>query len=147
MEKQAFISKIQKVADILGYKMTVPEESYNNQAELKKNDIWIHVRNGDYQSRNKIAISGSYPRDCHNQLSTYNMKHPSIGCSQDKTPEQIARDIQKRFMPDYIEDLGKVIERNNRIQEQTDARHHTIKTIADFMGIAPKKEEYNDNRF
>ncbi len=144
MEKQEFISKIQKVADILGYEMTVPEESYNNQAELKKDNIWIHIRNGGYQNQNKITISGSYPRDCHNQYNSYGSKNLAIGCSQDKTPEQIARDIQKRFLPDYMADLQKVIETNKIIQESADTKYHTIKALADFLGISPKKDHNNE---
>ncbi|MFZ2937616.1 MAG: hypothetical protein WA066_02805 [Candidatus Omnitrophota bacterium] len=144
MEKQEFISKIQKVADILGYEMTVPEESFINQAELKKDNIWIHIRNGVYQNEQKIKISGSYPRDCHNQDSSYGLENPSIRCSQDKTPEQIARDIQKRFLPDYMEDLQKVIEQNKTIQEKADTKYHTIKALADFLGISPEKDHNNE---
>lgn len=142
MTKQEFISKIQKVADILGYEMTVPEESFNNQAELKKDNIWIHIRNGGYQNQNKITISGSYPRDCHNQ--GYSHKNLSIGCSQDKTAEQIARDIQKRFLPTYLENLQMVIETNKTIQRSADTKHHTIKALADFLGIPSYKDHNNE---
>jgi len=140
MTKQEFISKIQKVADILGYEMTMPEKSYNNQAELKKDNIWIHIRNGGYKNEQKIRISGSYPRDCHNQINNYTLT--SISCSDTKTPEQITRDIRKRFLPTYLENLQKVIEQNKITQNRADRRYQTIKTIADFLGIALKKDDY-----
>jgi len=146
MEKQEFIEKIQKVADILGYEMTVPEESFTNQAELKKDNIWIHIRNGGYQNQNKITISGSYPHDCHNQYNAYGLKNPTISCSETKTPEQVAKDIQRRFLPGYMEDLQKTEEQNKITQGKADRRYQTIKIIADSLGIVPKKEhndEYN----
>ncbi len=142
MEKQEFITKIQKVADILGYVMNIPEESYQNQATLTQDNKTICVRNGDYGREDKIRISGSYPKDCHNQHNNYNLKNLSIGCAQDKTPEHIARDIQKRFMPDYLADLAIVIERNKDTQQRADARYNTLKTVADFIGIALKKDDY-----
>lgn len=144
MEKQEFTDKIQKVADILGYQMTVPEESFYNQAELLKDNIKIYVRNGGYGNEGKITISGSYPHDCHGQLSTYGLKKPSISCSDSKTPEQIARDIQKRFLPDYMEDLAKVIKMNENTQQQADARYTTLKIIADFLDITPEKDHKNE---
>ncbi len=144
MEKQGFITKIQNVADILGYIMTIPKESYQNQAELTKDNIKLHIRNGGYKNESKITIWGSYPRDCHNTSNTYGLKNPSIGCSQDKSSEQIARDIQKRFLPDYMEDLAIVIERNKAIQIQADARYITIKKLADCLGIVPKQEHNNE---
>lgn len=144
MEKQAFIEKIQKVGDILDYAVEFPEDSHDNQATLTHNAITIRIRTGGWKSEDKIKVSGSYPHDCHNQSYSYGLKNPSIGCSVDKTPEQIARDIQKRFLPDYLEDLEKVIGLNKNTQKQADARYHSIKTLADSLGIAPKKEEHNN---
>ncbi len=144
MEKQEFINKIQKVADLLGYKMNIPEESYQNQATLTHENKTIYIRNGGYKNENKIHIFGSYPYDCHNQHNIYSLKNPSINLSQDKTSEQIARDIQKRFMPDYLSDLEIVVARNNKTQQAADAKYSTIKKLADLLGIAPKKEDHNN---
>jgi hypothetical protein len=144
IEKQVFIEKIQKVGDILGYTVEFPEESHGNQATLTHNDITIRIRSGGWKSEDKIKVSGSYPHDCHSYLSNYNLKNPSINCSQDKTPEQIAKDIQRRFLPDYLEDLQKVIEINKNTQKQADAKYLVIKTIADSLGIEPKKDHTNE---
>jgi hypothetical protein len=144
MEKQVFIEKIQKIGDILGYTVDFPENSYDNQAILTHNDITIRIRTGGWKSEGKIMISGSYPHDCHNHSYGYGLKNSSIGCSVDKTPEQIAKDIKRRFLPDYLEDLEKVIEINKNTQKQSDAKYLAIKTIADSLGISPKKEEHNN---
>lgn len=144
MEKQVFIEKIQKVSDILGYAVAFPEDSYDNQATLTHNNITIRIRTGSWKSEDKIKVSGSYPHDCHNQSHGYGLKNPSIGCSVDKSAEQIVRDIQKRFLPDYLEDLEKVIGINKETQKQADTKYLAIKTIAYFLGIEPKKEEHNN---
>ena len=144
MKKQGFIEKIKPVADILGYTMTMPEESYQNQAKLTQGNIVINIRNGGYQSEHKISISGSYPKDCHDGISYHGLKNPHINCADSKTPEQIARDIQKRFLPAYLEDLQKVIEMNTKTQQYADARYQIIKTLADLLGVEPEKDHRNE---
>jgi len=145
MEKQEFTEKIQKVADILGYTMIMPDSQiFNNQATLIRDDIKINIRHGGYQNTNKISVSGSYPSDCHGGISYHGLKNSHIGCSQDKSAEQIARDIQKRFLLEYLEDLEKVMETNKKTQEYADNRYHTIKTIADSLGVSPQQDHKNE---
>jgi len=146
MEKQEFVDKVRKIAGILGYTMTIPEESYQNQAILKmpNSDVTINIRTGGYQETKKIYISGSCPANCHGRHHIYNLKNPHIGCSQDKTPEQIARDIQRRFLPDYMEDLKQVLEANKKTQEYADTKNQTMKVLGDLLGIEPKKEHNNE---
>ena len=145
MEKQEFQDKIETIADLLGgYWVAFPEESYNNQATLTKDNITINIQNSGYQKENKISISGSYPHDCHGGISYHDLRNPSIGCSKDKTAEQIARDIQKRFLPAYLEDLQKVLTTNKKTQEYADANYQTINTLADLLGITPEKDHRNE---
>ena len=143
IEKQVFIEKIKKVGGMLGYTVEFLDERSSNQAKLTNNDITIHIRTGGWQLENKIKVYGSYPHDCHNQSYSYGLKNPSICCSQDKIPEQIAKDIQRRFLPDYLEDLQKVKETNKNIQECANANYHAIKTLADSLSIKPIKD-YKD---
>lgn len=144
MEKQEFQDKVQKVADILGYTMILPEEQFIKQATLIQDNIKINIRNGGYQQVNKIHISGSYPHDCHGGINYHGLKNSAINCAATKTPEQIARDIQKRFLPDYMEDMKKIINTNENVQQYADARYETIKTIADLLGVSPQQDHKNE---
>ena len=145
MDKQQFIDKVEKIADILGdYRVEIPEESYQNQAKLTQGEIVINIRTGGYQETKKIYISGSYPANCHGRHNIYDLKNPHIGCSQDKTPEQIVKDIQRRFMPAYLEDLKKVLGMNQKTQEHADKKYETTKIIADILGVEPEKDHRNE---
>jgi hypothetical protein len=59
------------------------------------------------KDKNRISISGVWPhRKAHTQVvpsALYPQQEaPSITVSADKTPEQIAGDIEKRFLPVYL---------------------------------------------
>lgn len=139
MEKETFIEKLSKVAKILGYRFSIND----NFAELKQEDISIWIENGAYSSRDKIHIWGSYPVDYHGDYSSYGIREISINCSPNKTPEQIARDIQRRFLPIYLENLQKTLEHNKTIQENADKKYHAVKILAGLLGKAPAKDHKN----
>ena len=67
-------------------------------ADNEGHQIDISARDG------RLTISGIYPRarnvyDC----LPYNRQRPHITVSRDKTPQQIAHDIARRFWPAYVE--------------------------------------------
>jgi hypothetical protein len=70
----------------------------------------------------RVHVSGVYPRDAKGQyIDVYNTEPgqygkiygPNIKLSPDKTAEQIATNIKRRFIPDYAAHLAKVMERVN----------------------------------
>ena len=95
--------------------------------EMKNDDSWnyacVNAHKGDeslyftscgYPLKDRIAISGNFPRtDKGERIDPYeyNEERHEISVSIAKTPEQIARDIERRFLPRYRELLRRVKEK------------------------------------
>ena len=115
------------VAKIIGWSL-IPVDPENQErgsnADLKGPDGMEIVLNTDnYQTRNgKINIYGRSPKRGFRFTAT------EINVSKDKTPEQIARDITRRLLPDYtvqfnkaLEELAKEDAHKNKIEENKKA--------------------------
>jgi len=85
--------------------------------DAKKGEESIHFSSGGYQMKDRIRISGSFPRTEKGESVDpyrYGEKRHEITVSLAKTPQQIARDIERRFLPRYRELFGGVVERVNK---------------------------------
>lgn len=64
----------------------------------------LYLSIGSYGNpEQRIGVSGQYPRDAKGQHinAPYNEEFPRITVSSTKTPEQIAKDITRRLLPEY----------------------------------------------
>lgn len=145
-------TKVLKAIGILGLK----KESQDTERlahywdfRIWTDKIWISF-SASYGDK-RIHVSGIYPRDCNNSyidvyiydkearanekfLKFYDygkVQSPSITISKDKTPEQIANDITKRFMPAYNRYLELV---NKKININNDYESKTRKTLELLAG-------------
>jgi hypothetical protein len=94
--------------------------SYHVYLDGENGQESIHLYSGGYQMKERIRISGNFPRTERGEsveLYRYGEKRHEITVSITKTPEQIARDIQRRFLPRYRELLGGVVERVNKTNQ------------------------------
>jgi hypothetical protein len=122
-------AKIEKAGEILKFKAEKPDENskfdcrvyLNNEAGEK---LYIYFSAG--YGNKRVNVSGVYPRNADGsyagdvyytleerakgigQANYGQVPHPTITISPDKTPEQIARDIEKRFLPDYRDYRARV---------------------------------------
>jgi hypothetical protein len=103
----------------------------------------IHFKNGGYHLEGKWHISSRYPRDVKGDSQARNEEGIEINIAETKTPEQIARDIQKRFMPSYEENLTLVMERIKRSNEYHLKAKATIDKLSEYflnsLGKEPQK--------
>ena len=113
--------------------------------------LWIsHNR---YQSPGRISISGCWPRsriagdnsqftprECNGHLEA-----PGITVDANKSPEQIKRDIERRFLPDYRAVLAKCIERRDTHDAYINGCNATAQTIAQACGQRPQADGYDRN--
>ncbi len=82
--------------------------------------------------------SGEYPRDASGHDQTpYNAKRPSITVSPDKSPEQVARDITRRLVPDYLALLAQTRERIDRADAYANTARRNAVTLAKILDTVP----------
>lgn len=101
---------------------------------------------------NKWSFSGSYPRyadgsGTENNIKQYNEKLPDCCVSQDKTPDQIAKDVARRLLPAYEEKRNKAIKSiadNNTYEADKEA---AAKKIGKVLGVDLFKPERSDANY
>jgi len=135
MDKVGFNEKMSAVARILKMEWRPDLEARGNFGQLLgAEQIQLHVNNLEYKTPNKINFRGIYPRDAKRQLWTGEKENIEIGVSVDKSPEHIARDLQRRFLPKYIEHLRVMTEKINKINEYNSKKEATLGQVADRFG-------------
>lgn len=73
--------------------------------------------------KNKTTVRGLHAKHRH-----------SIGCSFDKPPEKIFKDIRRRLMPDYHTDFFKHKRETQERQEHKAAKDEMLRAIASVIG-------------
>lgn len=117
-------------------------------SDSKGRIIHVHI---DY--RGKCEASGSFPRDVDGSLMSasswmvveYGQPDPRIGFSPTKSPELIARDIEKRLIPRYIELHIKACKKLKAQQVARDARDAAVDRFIDSCSM--KRSMNNEREF
>lgn len=147
LEKSEFQTKVNDVAIILGFTVDVESyKKYDSNVRLKKNNMELGIRQNEYRDAERISIDGYFPRAKNGQavMSYSSAISKEITVSEKKTAKQIANDIQKRFMPNYILTVAKAQEWIDVIDErEAIAKAKVDKLIANIPG-AVNKQSYND---
>ena len=136
MSKNQFNEKMIEVAKILGMTWEEnPERRYDNCGYLKGTDdhkLW--VLNGGYQTTTRIYISGQYPSDSkgHRYSSPENRVEMSV--SENKTAEQIGKDIERRLLPKYLTAMATLTAQIKSANQYYAARQKNIGMIAKEFG-------------
>lgn len=138
-KKEEFLKKTEDIGAYLNLKPEPVTWNYNAIYLMGENNIKIFIR----ETRHGIIeISGIYPRTKKGELLvTHNIKKPLISASLKRNAIDIARDIQRRFMPLYLQALEQVVMRNKEYDDYTDKKVNNIKKIAEHFGF-----DYNENR-
>jgi hypothetical protein len=107
--------------------------------------IWMTGPNGEkiyFGNREKVGtlhIYGEYPRDKRGQdCVPYSANRPSVNVSLSRSPEAIAKDIQRRFLPDYVALLETV---RSRV-EATNKHYDIVKANVELLAKAAKAKNY-----
>jgi hypothetical protein len=104
----------------------------------------INLNSSWYERQRRLNVSGDYPRDEGNNGSysdpkswgaiAYNESPPSITVSADRSPEAIARDIQRRFLPEYTRIYNLCIEKRNERNAARSGYLSKAETILKALG-------------
>ena len=84
----------------------------------------------------KIHIAGSFYVNREQLKPNY---YPSINCSPNKTPLQIAKDIKRRLLPNYLEEFSAAYATYLKWQEIYKKQAEHLNKFAQIIGI---KEEF-----
>lgn len=111
-----------------------PEAIYDRQTYLIGDDGAQLYISGTWAGKNKLHIAGSeWGTVPKSDKVPYGIKMPSIQVSSTKTPEQIAKDIKRRLLPDY----GIVLaELKQKYQEQVNYASALVACKEEVLAIA-----------
>ena len=75
-----------------------------------RGEIWFSL---EWNDKSRLVVHVNFPRDRNGQYygKDYNQKDPRITVSLTKTAEAIARDIQRRLLPEYLPMLAERVKR------------------------------------
>ena len=118
MEKEVFKTKVIKLAEVLKMEPVFTnrygEPLTDNRAYIQDNLVErLSISNGCYSGSHKpgrLVVRGEFPEGAARNVYDP-AKYTEITCDENKSPEQIAKDIERRLMPEYRESLKVVLER------------------------------------
>lgn len=151
MEQQQFEMKVNRIAELLGKTAFDVKYHYSPNsfwARLRKGDEDIGITYGGWQEEDRFHISGFYPHAIDGK-EIYNLKTVSISMTEKKSSGEMAREICRRFMPTYREQLAQAIEWVAKENAFIKARTAGIKAIAEVAGVFPRfvnGKECNEGR-
>lgn len=119
---------ITKIAANLGFTPTVQDEewpgSYIEHADGRK----LFLRR-DWRKPERIVVDGAYPKTGY-----YRPNLPSISVAINRGPDVIAREIERRFLPDYNEHFTKLTTQIAQGERDTEARNKIAEHLAVRLG-------------
>lgn len=100
-EKEAKFKRLAAFAPLgvlLGFKFNDPgENDWAFDLGDKERGLFVRV---DWR-KERLEVSGRYPKDSLRSTLPYNEQEPRISLSMNKSNERLANDIKKRFLPMY----------------------------------------------
>lgn len=125
------------------------EEGERHYVRLSAPDGRSFTLNSTWSGRGKLHVSGSYPRDGERYMGPrewgaigYNEQAPSINVSAEREPGPIARDIARRFLPEYTRVYRACVAK----QQEQAAYRSTVNGIAEQLAAlipGAKLEEHD----
>lgn len=105
--------------------------------------------------KGRIKVHGNYHMQLNGRLQFIDAREygqgseresfPEITCSATKGVDAVAKDIKRRFLPDYMRILKKAIERRNQYQASNDQTLATLRALAKDV-LSPEHQGRLENR-
>lgn len=132
-------ARLKQIVRLLGFQVEAEKEpnTWNAGVTAKKGDAGFYFTVGTYDlGWDRVSVRGNYPSGKDRQYVTVyeqvekdgrktweEIKCPSITVSLSKSNEQIAKDVTRRFIPDYEKRLEAVIK---KVREENE---YELKTL------------------
>lgn len=97
----------------------------------------------------KIHVSADLPKDTKGEIpyvegyGQFGKRMPSINTSFNKTPEQIAKEIERRLMPEYMDILMKALSKIASSDSYHNKTEGFAEQIAKLVGVEAKGNKVN----
>lgn len=93
----------------------------------------IHISRSTYPVKDRFTIDGAYPLNAKGEQIWlgHGTSQPSITVAQTKNAQQIAKEILRRFLPDYEAHRAKVQERVNQDNQHFDYVEHAKRLLTE----------------
>jgi hypothetical protein len=131
MDKQAFVSKMLQVAQWLepGWRARQTNEqcvAFTREADGASFYAYLQTH-----PKPHAHVKGNYIEGIH--IKTYGEQDPSINVSATRTPQSIANDITRRFLPGYLPVYEKELEQKRRVDRHTAWKVDRLRAIAGYV--------------
>ena len=144
MEKQAFWGCVQVIAEELDYIVEWPPGDHSTKtAHVINGNVRLWIGNDTWGAKGRITISGCYPR-AEDGRRPYGTESHEITVTEKKTPQQIAKEIERRLLPKYLPDLEKAVKQIQEHEDYVGTRIRNMRELAQFAGV--RFASPNDNR-
>lgn len=154
MEKGTFRNKLTEVAGLLNMTAVwsppreTAEEFTDNRGyliqapnERQPFALTLFVANGGWKAEGRIVVKGEFPRGPKGEFMAYDVKEVSeITVNESKTPEQIAKDIERRLLPGYLRALPDVLRRVKEATDYLTERDAEIQKVARYLRVKVNAE-------
>ena len=145
-EEQARWDKAATALEILGFNV-LPIGEGNSESNSHNYGV-VGVRPSDNlrlfiwtaTNRGKFEVTHSLRNELH-EVKSYDERRLEIGMSWSKTPKQIAKDIQRRLLPDAEAQYERVSKRLAEHQRFETAKGETYKRMTTALGVNPSEWE------
>lgn len=122
-----------KIAGALGWFLEPAEEHRASSTLTAPGEegysLWLRWE------KERISVHPHYPKDRHGRESfppSYDPQATTISLSSTRPPEVMAREIERRFMPDYIKAFTVQAQ---RVKQQDDFAARTVKTAETLKAL------------
>ena len=142
--REAFVELIADVGEHLSgnWDLIPNPEDYPMGAHLV--DLELHASLYLHHHEGKIRVGTDLPKDTKGEIpyvegyGQFGKRMPSINISFNKTPQQIAGEIERRLMPEYMDILAKATARIASSDAYHSKTEGFAKEIARLVGVEAK---------
>ena len=113
-------------------------------AELLLSGSKAHVNLSYHTRTKKLSMYGGFSIIVENRYETLYGERTCIGASPHKSPAQMARDIHRRLLPQYLPEFEKAFQAHCEWEVKRKERLAILKTFAEMIGVQPKLEPHSD---
>jgi len=133
-----------EIASILGCELAERDDSH--VVEMKSPEGFRLFFNAGWSGGyDKISVGSSWPldEDRRQVTSSYDASIPRINVSVTRTPEAIAREVERRFLPEWRPLWTKAIARLESSRKHEGDTRLNAEMLAEIVGVDPNEVDKN----
>jgi hypothetical protein len=133
------------VAEALGYELVGRDDTHVAEM-LSPEGFRVYLNPGWQGGYDKLSISVDWPRDDNGQqvMSSYDARTPRINVSMSRRPGEIAKEIERRLLPDWLPMWEEAQRRiaSSRRKHEGDTKSNAVR-LAEIVGVDASEVDRN----